>query len=491
MLIGNLAMSRLPLALALAVCAPLSASAADMPTDLEARLRAVLARPALEGTRWGLRVEDKDGHVLASIAPDERFQPASNTKIFTTTAVFDAMTRGPFPNFGTQVRLEKGAHHRRNVVLVGRGDAQLRDAPDCQRDCLAQLADAVKAAHVRRVGDVIGDDSFMPLERWTISDRLRPGTRMVPSALTLNDNEVAITVIPALTAGSPPTAAMPDLAPEVALINNVATGPGDSRAEIHAEIVPGQRAIRLFGSVPAGGRTQHLSFDVDDPADFAAIRLARLLRARGIRVKGVARPRHAPLTSAAMQGTPALPEAPALASLTPPDTLEDLKLTTKVSQNLHAHLFLRKLAVAEGKVGTTPAGLITLRKVLDKAGLPPSSYDFYDGSGLSPDNRITPRAMVRYLHWVDRQPWVAQWREGLPIGGVDGTLARRMRGAPLAGHVFAKTGTLLAANALAGYLTAASGQELVFAIYANDRPSPAPSVLPTMDEALAIIASAN
>lgn len=476
------------LPLALALCGPASAAA---PADLEARIRAALAQPAIEGTRWGLRVEDKQGHVLASIAPDERFQPASNTKIFITTAVYDAMARGPFPNPGTQVRLEPGAHGRRNVVLVGRGDAMLADTPDCRRDCLAELADAVAATGIRRVGDVIGDDSFMPFERWTISERLRPGTRMVPSALTLNDNEISIKVTPAAAPGAAALADMPDLAPEVALVNEVATGPIGSHAEIHAEMIPGQRAIRLFGAVPAGGRVEWLSFDVDDPADFAAIRFARLLRARGITVKGQAIPRHAPLRAEALTGSPALPDVPALATLSPPDIHEDLKLTAKVSQNLHAHLFLRKLAVAEGQVGTTPAGLIALSKVLDKAGMAPASYDFYDGSGLSPDNRITPRAMVHYLHWVDQQPWAAQWREGLPIGGVDGTLARRMKGSIIQGRVFAKTGTLLATNALAGYMTAASGQELVFAIYAGDRPSGAPSVLPTMDSALALIAAAN
>ena len=481
-------MLRYALPLSLALVSPAMAAS---PADLEAQIRAALANPALEGTRWGLQVEDKQGHVLASIAPDERFQPASNTKIFITTAVYDAMARGPFPNGGTQVRLEPGAHGRPHVVLVGRGDALLTDTPDCQRDCLATLADAVAATGIRRVGDVIGDDSFMPFERWTISEALRPGTRMVPSALTLNDNEITITAAPGPSEGAPASADMPDLAPEVALVNEVTTGPAGSRAQVHAEMIPGQRRIRLFGSLPLGGRSERLSFDVDDPADFAAIRFARLLRARGITVLGQTRPRHAPLSAPAMTGAPALPAPPALASLTPPPIAEDLKLTAKVSQNLHAHLFLRKLAIAQGQIGTTPAGLIALRQVLVKAGLSPASYDFYDGSGLSPDNRITPRAMVHYLHWADQQPWASQWRQDLPIGGVDGTLARRMRGTILQGRLTAKTGTLLATNALAGYVTAASGKELVFAIYASDRPSTAPSVLPTMDAALALIAAQN
>ena len=462
------------------------------PGDLEAQVRAALARPDLQGTRWGLEVEDKAGHVILSINPDDRFQPASNTKVFVTTAVFDAMAQGAFPNPGTQVRLEPGAGGAPNVVLVGKGDAMLSDRPGCTRDCLSQLADAVAASGVKRVGDVIGDDSFMPFERWVISGRIRPGTRTVISALTLNDNEFAVTMRPGPAIGAPASADMPDLAPEVALVNQITTSATGSTAEVHAEMVPCERRIRLLGTLPLGGKPQALHFDVDDPADFAAIRFARLLRARGLAVGGTVRARHAPMATADLLATaPALADAPALATLTPPDVAEDLTLTAKQSQNLHAHLFLRKLALAHGLAPSTPAGLSVMRQVLDKAALPRWTYDFYDGSGLSPDNRITPRAMVAYLHWVDAQPWAPGWRATLPVAGVDGTLGGRFKGTPLMGNLRAKTGTLLAANALAGYVTAASGKELVFAVYANDRPGSAPSALPAMDAALGLIAAEN
>jgi D-alanyl-D-alanine carboxypeptidase/D-alanyl-D-alanine-endopeptidase (penicillin-binding protein 4) len=429
---------------------------------------------------------------VASIAPDERFQPASNTKIFVSTAVFDAMAQGPFPNFGTQIRMEPKRKGAPDVALIGRGDGLLRDAADCIQDCLAALADAVVASGVKRVGDVIGDDSAMPFERWVISEHLRPGTRTIISALTINDNEFAITVKGAAQEGGAVSVISPDLLPEFTIVNEVATGPATAKAQVQVEMVPGERRIRLFGSLPAGGREERLELDVDDPADYAAIRLARLLRARGVVITGTVRPRHAAMAEGDLFATtPPAPELPALASLTPPDLMTDLAITSKVSQNLHAHLFLKKLALAKGLPATTPAGLGVMEQVIAKAGLARWTHDFYDGSGLSPDNRITPRAMVQYLHWVDRQPWAAQWRKTLPIAGVDGTLRRRFKGTPLEGRLFAKTGTLLATNALAGSMTTASGKSMLFAIYASDRPSGAPSVLPTLDAALNLIAAEN
>jgi D-alanyl-D-alanine carboxypeptidase/D-alanyl-D-alanine-endopeptidase (penicillin-binding protein 4) len=85
--------------------------------------------------------------------------------------------------------------------------------------------------------------------------------------------------------------------------------------------------------------------------------------------------------------------------------------------------------------------------------------------------------MVHYLHWVDGQPWVADLRRTPPVAGVDGTLRRRFKGTPLQGRLFAKTGTLLAANALAAISPPPAAGTGV-SIYANDRPSGLPACCP-------------
>jgi D-alanyl-D-alanine carboxypeptidase/D-alanyl-D-alanine-endopeptidase (penicillin-binding protein 4) len=76
------------------------------------------------------------------------------------------------------------------------------------------------------------------------------------------------------------------------------------------------------------------------------------------------------------------------------------------------------------------------------------------------------------------------------VGGVDGTLVRRFRGTALEGRVFAKTGTLNASYAIAGYMTARSGRTLLFSAFANDVPEGV-SATEAMDAALVLIAEAN
>ena len=183
-----------------------------------------------------------------------------------------------------------------------------------------------------------------------------------------------------------------------------------------------------------------------------------------------------------------------------PTAAEEAALINKPSQNLHAEALLRRLGIAAearnvfdpppAQSGSLESGLAALRGVLAGAGVPRAGYDFSDGSGMSTYNRVSPRAAVTLLRWGAKQPWGPAWRASLPVGGVDGTLKRRFGGTPLAGQVWAKTGTLNATNALSGYLRAASGRELTFAIFANDVPD-GTSAVAVMDAALVLVAGAN
>ena len=160
-----------------------------------------------------------------------------------------------------------------------------------------------------------------------------------------------------------------------------------------------------------------------------------------------------------------------------------------MSQNLHAELLLRRIGAARGGASVA-SGLAGVEAVAVKAGVPRTGWDLADGSGMSSYNRVSPRAMVTLLRWAAGRPWGAQFRATLPVAGVDGTLRGRFRGTPLEGRLWAKTGTLNAANALAGYMTAKSGATLVFAAYANDMPADA-SATAVIDAALVEVAAAN
>jgi D-alanyl-D-alanine carboxypeptidase/D-alanyl-D-alanine-endopeptidase (penicillin-binding protein 4) len=474
------------LALVAALAAATPAAAQD--AGLEARVEAALAQ-AGPGTRFGILVVDDQGRELVAINPDQRFIPASNTKMFTTATALATMgdLTQPDTTGGAAVRLEG-----RDVVLIGNGDARLSGADDCTVDCLTALADAV-AAKTRVVGDVIGDDTLFPDERWSpgmswnnIPSRYGTAT----SALTMDDNELPVTVTPGAV-GTPPKIELPSY---YTVDNRLVTVPG-AKSAIEFDRAPNSYELRLTGTIGADAKPDTLHVGIDDPARYAAWRFVQLLKARGVRVTGTIGVRHRPLMPAddpALRGNapPARPPLPpVLAKLTPPPLMDDMHHTMKVSQNLHAELFLRRSSLVAGS-GSIADGQVAVRAMLAKAGVPRWTVDFSDGSGMSSYNRVAPRGAVALLRWIAVQPWGAAWRETLPIGGVDGTLAKRFGGTPLDRKLFAKTGTLNASAALSGYMIAKSGRTLTFSTYANDIP-PGVEATKAVDAALELIAAEN
>ena len=261
------------LAIALTIAAPAAAEA-----PLLERVETKLAE-AGPGTRFGLVVATEDGRELIAINPDGRFIPASNTKMFSTAAAFVALEGIDKADAagGAAVRLEDGRVP--NVILKGHGDARLSSAPDCVANCLAALADAV-AARTRVVGDVVGDDSLFPDQRWSPGmswNNIQSRYGTATSALTIDDNEFPIRVI----AGAAGEAPRLELLPYYEVDNRavtVATG----ETELSTDRMPGSNLVRLTGTILAGDAPELLRLSIDDPAHFAAWRLKSMLGEAGV-----------------------------------------------------------------------------------------------------------------------------------------------------------------------------------------------------------------
>ena len=452
------------------IAAPLHAAPATLQQQVEVRLAEMGP-----GTRFGLVVTDAEGREIVAIAPTDRFIPASNTKMFTVAAAMATLPDLDKPDAtgGTAVYLSG-----RDVTLVGRGDARMSSAPDCATDCLATLADAV-AAKTRLVRDITGDATVWADRRWSHGMSWnnfaeQSGTGI--AALSLDSNQVPLTVGHNKDGGALFTVS-DYFKVEPALSSWVAES-----SDIDVERLPFDRTVRVTGKLAATGPEVTTRLGIDDPAHFTAWTFANLLRARGVRVSGSIRSAYAQ--------QPRMTKRPApLAQITPPPLLDDLTIINKVSQNQHAELLLRRIGAAGGDASVT-GGLTAVETMLTRAGIPRTGYDFADGSGMSTYNRVAPRAMVAFLRWTATQPWGTAFRATLPVGGVDGTIARRFTGTPLAAKVFAKTGGLNATNALSGWMMAASGRELTFALFANDVPQ-GQRAIPAMDAVLNLIAAAN
>lgn len=131
----------------------------------------------------------------------------------------------------------------------------------------------------------------------------------------------------------------------------------------------------------------------------------------------------------------------------------------KDSDNLYAESMLYQLGASASEAQTA------IKEVFDKAGVEKDGYRLADGSGLSLYNYLSADLEVKMLRYAFNHNEIYNTLlPTLPIAGVDGTLASRMKEAPVYGNVFAKTGTVSGVSALAGYLTAPDGHNIAFSI---------------------------
>jgi len=196
-----------------------------------------------------------------------------------------------------------------------------------------------------------------------------------------------------------------------------------------------------------------------------------------------------PLQMAQSSPTFACNMCPPRTEISSPSLAEDVAVTMKVSQNLHAEMLLRRLGKAFGEDGTSAQGARVVRQFLLNAGLDGDDFVFYDGSGLSAHDIVTPRAAAQLLSFAAKQPWFEPWKAGLPVGGEDGTLASRFPNAPLKDHLFAKTGTLSETRALSGYLDCASGKAVIFSVIVDNHTPVTSDDRVAMDKIVAAIAA--
>jgi serine-type D-Ala-D-Ala carboxypeptidase/endopeptidase (penicillin-binding protein 4) len=478
----------------------MQAVAAKQP-KLSERIDKILAQSDVSRGFWGIEVESLDtGKTLFSLNSDKLFTPASNTKLFTTAAAMALI--GPNYKFLTTVEtpgsVDKYGRVNGDLVVVGRGDPNLsgrtlpynlrteRKMPPIQ--VLENLADQVAQKGVKVVdGDIVADDSFYAFERygegWTQDDLVWEWGAPV-SALTINDNVVFVTIMPADHPGEKAFVSITPFPEYYRIDNRVMTTPqGTGPRKIFINREPGSNQLTLWGNMPQDDLGANEALAIEDPADFAAKLFQRLLEKRGIVVYGNTRTRHTELASLSTFSVTTIASAGGgdervrRQQVAPPLVLgsyesqpisQDIRVINKVSQNLHAELVLRLLGRQKGTSGTIEGGLEVIRGWLAQTNIKSDEFAFYDGSGLSRQNLVTPHAMIKLLSYAQRQPWGQEFFDTLPTAGVDGSLGERFKNSVAVGRVHAKTGSLGHVNALSGYATTLKGERISFAVMSNN-----------------------
>jgi serine-type D-Ala-D-Ala carboxypeptidase/endopeptidase (penicillin-binding protein 4) len=438
------------------------------------------SEPASKG-EWGLLIADAEtGEMLFEQNASKYFVPASNMKLFTTALALAKLG----PDFRVHTTLESmgvidsSGELTADLVLVGRGDPNLSnrkfpfnlkeefDGPP--EKVLAELADQLVAKGVKSIsGDIIGDDSYFPRERypngWEIDDMVWEYGAAI-SALVVNDNTATVTLTPAATVGD---AVQADVAPRTSdfiVDNRVVTSAANVKADLTLTREPGAHLVVVSGTLPQQSAPRKLVLAIEEPTINAATLLKALLEERGVRVSGGLQARHVVVAEAPGSVPTVLAEH---VSLPLRDTV---KLVNKISQNLHTEVLLRAAMRQTAATWSSPDELMKFAgDFYAGMGIAPDDVIQTDGSGLSRHDMVTPRAVITLLRYAQQQPWFENYYASLPVAGIDGTLEERMRNTPAAGRVHAKTGSVEHVRSMSGFAETAGGRRLMFSFLSNNQ----------------------
>ncbi len=448
-------------------------------TELQQRLTEHIGQPKFAAALWGVKIVSLDsGKTVFEHNPGKLFSPASNSKLYTVALALDRL--------GADYRIKTSLYAREkpdrsgtikgDLIVYGRGNPTINTRL-CGGDIYQALEPLVRElsnAGVKRVtGDVVGDESFFrgpPFGSGWVWDDMEYYYGAEISALTINDNTLQAVVKPGPRAGAPCQLSLLPATAWITFNNRTETVEKDRARRIRFYHPLSQNVIYVSGQMPVGDAGYTEEVTVHNPAGLFASFFKEALARRGIKVAGKARSVNWLDREAQPVDYGKLVELASVASLPLRDIAREVQ---KPSQNLYTDLLLAHVGETTRRADTSAwttseeLGVRSLNRFLAEVGVQRGETLFEEGSGLSRNNLTTPNATVSLLQFMNRHKWAQVYLDALPIAGVDGTLRNRMKSTPAAGNVRAKTGTLRWANSLAGHVTTAAGERLVFSLMIN------------------------
>jgi serine-type D-Ala-D-Ala carboxypeptidase/endopeptidase (penicillin-binding protein 4) len=441
--------------------------APDPVTALRTELDRLFSDPRLAQAQINAEVFSLDRSViLYERNPRQLFIPASTNKIITAAV---ALLR-----LGSEFRFETRAFAdgpiedgtlKGNLIIVGSGDPSHSEKFNAG-DPFAVFkawAEKLKAMGIQTIsGSIIGDDSAFRTSGlgmgWEWND-LSYAYAAPAGALQFNDNMVKIQVFPGKAQGNPAEIRSSPLENYLKIDNQVATVPGSSPAKIQIESGDTDETINIYGTVPAKGPAVLQTVAVRRPTHYYMAALQATLSGEGIRT-----------TKWSTVKTEVYdPQSLSLLwTHTSPPLTEIVKDLLKNSQNLYAETLVRALGLRLRGEGSLAKGKEIIEETLDQIGITAGSYSFADGSGLSRLNLESADSFIRLLRFLKQDRIFQIFYDSLPIAGIDGTLAARMKKTKAEDNVRAKTGTMSNVSSIAGYVKTADGEMLAFSISVNN-----------------------
>lgn len=396
------------------------------------------------------------------------FVVASNMKLITTATAL--LFLGPDFVYETKVFCRGDLSSRSvlqgDIIIQGSGD------PNISGRFYNGEITAVPRSWAKRIaehgiktitGDVIADDTIFDREficdSWP-KDQLSEWYCAPVCGLSFNDNCVDIIVKPNKEAGGQAWIQIEPKTSYVKIFNSCKTTNLQSKHLYSLHRRPFTNSIYVKGNVWSKSGAQKTWITIHDPALYTATVFKEILEERSINVFGEARVANA---SERKRKYNSYAFATTTSSLR-----QSIEVANKRSQGFYAEQIVKTVGAHIKNEGSFSAGLDVVRDFLAKLGFSKNQYQIDDGSGLSKKNKLWPLMITTLLNYMYNHEHGDIFVQSLPISGIDGTLKNRLSQAPYKTRVRAKTGYVLGASTLSGYVETVEGEILAFSILVNE-----------------------
>ena len=412
--------------------------------------------PLLRTSEVGVAVFDlTTGESLFRYQDEKLYRPASTEKIVTSVTALS--TLGTDYTMNTRLQYTGQIENdtlKGSLYLVGGFDPELMDAD------LDSLVEAVARSGIRFITDtLVADVSMTDSVYWGSGwswDDVPASFQPYMSPLMLNRGCVDVTVSPTVKDSLPDVVCVP--ASDYYQVDNDAVSfqSQAGKLKVSRNWLSNGNLIHISGNV---SKPETKTLSVYDSKNFFFHTFVNRLKQKGVDMNQIA--------------FADCPESDSLTVVYPLFTLERpigevLKQMMKESDNLCAESMFYHLAmhhVNHKRVSDKDGSAAIYHFMKERLGFNPEYYNIVDGSGVSLYNYVSPRLLLEYLKYAYYQGEIFQsFYESLPIAGVDGTLAHRMKKSRAQRNVRAKTGSVKGVSSLAGYAKASNGHQLAFVI---------------------------
>jgi len=406
-------------------------------------------------------VEVESGNVVAERTPNLPLAPASNMKLFTTAAAIDLL----HPSFEvtttvyTRGKPDASGTLDGDVKIVGHGDPTIggRFHDGHATAVLEEFVTDLKRAGITTIkGNLIFEYGYMDTDyihpTWP-ADQLVNWYEAPVAAFTMQEGCIAVRVLPSRS-GKPCVVQLDPPTNYVELENSCVTGRGLPFITRYR----GSNTVLVRGGVPARTGLTEVFVTIENPIQYFASVTNETFARGGIKIQGqiIITPKD-----------PRTDWQPVSQHATPLEIL--VYVINKKSQNHYAEQVVKMIGAEKKGQGTWSAGTSTVTEWLtEKIGVPANEYHQADGSGMSRDNRASANAFIHLLRYMWKSPWREVFVSSLPYSGdPDSKFGHRLRQAPFARQVYAKTGYIVGVVGLSGYVHAASGKIYAFSFLFN------------------------